>query len=247
AKSSRHDLSSLAVISCGGDTLVPELWERASQTLRCNIVQTYGSAEAFCINTSPPGRVKPGSVGPAVADTWEKIVALDTDEEVALGEMGELLIRGPQVCKGYWRNPQANAEAITPDGWFRTGDLVRADEEGYIYIIDRKKEVIKYKGYQITPVELEKVLAEHPAVSEAAVIPKDDPQVGQIPKALVVLRPGAQVGPEELMTFVEARVAPFKKVREIEFIEAMPRSAAGKVLRRELIDRERAAGPGGPG
>ncbi|HKZ50251.1 MAG TPA: class I adenylate-forming enzyme family protein, partial [Dehalococcoidia bacterium] len=98
----RHDLSSLAVISCGGDTLVPELWERASQTLRCNIVQTYGSAEAFCINTSPPGRVKPGSVGPAVADTWEKIVALDTDEEVGLGEMGELLIRGPQVCKGYW-------------------------------------------------------------------------------------------------------------------------------------------------
>ncbi|HKZ51526.1 MAG TPA: AMP-binding protein [Dehalococcoidia bacterium] len=242
AERGHYDLSSLSLIMSGGAGLPPDQLERAQRALHCVIADSYGTSETSLINHQLPYRFKTGSVGPPVADTVAKLVALDTDEEVGIGELGEILIQGPQVFKGYWRNPQATAEAFTTDGWFRTGDIARVDEEGYFYIVDRKKEVIKYKGYQVTPAELEVVLLEHPAVREAVVIPKKDPRVGEVPKALVVLRPGAQAAPEELkkelMAFVEARVAPYKKVREVEFIDAIPRSPLGKVLRRELVDRE---------
>ncbi|HLE02476.1 MAG TPA: AMP-binding protein, partial [Dehalococcoidia bacterium] len=224
----RYDLSSLKFVISGTMALSKELMERARQVLGCEVIQGIGTSETNSTNLNPPRRVKPGSVGPPVPDTQERIVDPDTGEDAGAGEVGELLVKGPQVFKGYWHNPQASAEALTPDGWFRTGDLVWADEEGYVYIVDRKKEIIKYKGYQVAPAELEGLLAEHPAVQEVAVIPKGDPQVGEIPKALIVLRAGAKVSPEELMAFVEEKVAPYKKVREVEFIEAMPRSAAGE-------------------
>ena len=234
-----YDPSSLSLIISGGSTMPGDLLERAQAALGCVILDAYGLSETSATNTPPILGVKPGSIGPPMPDTLEKIISPDTGEEVDPGEAGELVMKGPQVFKGYWQNPEANAEAFTPDGWFRTGDLVRADEDGYCYVVGRTKEIIKYKGYQVAPVELEAVLAEHPAVREAAVIPKKDAQAGELPKALVVLRPGTQAAPEELMAFVEARVAPYKKVREVEFVESIPRSPLGKILRRELIERER--------
>jgi long-chain acyl-CoA synthetase len=142
--------------------------------------------------------------------------------------------------KGYWNAPDATAETLPGGGWIRTGDIVSMDEEGYVSILDRKKEMIKYKGYQIAPAELEALLMEHPAVMDSAVIPKRDAESGEIPKAFILLRQGQQASPEELMRFVEERVAPYKKVREIEFVEAIPKTPSGKILRRELIEQERA-------
>ncbi|MBI2913440.1 MAG: AMP-binding protein, partial [Chloroflexi bacterium] len=151
------------------------------------------------------------------------------------------LIHGPQIMRGYWNRPEDTAETITQDGWLHTGDIAQFDEEGYVYILDRKKEMIKYKGYQVAPAEQEAVLMEHPAVLDAAVIPKNDPaEATEIPKAFVLLRPGQPAGADELMRFVEERVAPYKKIREIEFVEAIPKTPSGKILRRELIERERA-------
>jgi long-chain acyl-CoA synthetase len=144
--------------------------------------------------------------------------------------------------RGYWHQPEATAESFTEDGWLRTGDIGRFDEQGYAYIVDRKKEMIKYKGYQVAPAELEALLLEHPAVLDAAVIPKQAPEAGEVPKAFVVLQPGAEVSQEDLMGFIADKVAPYKKVRQVEFVESIPKSLSGKILRRELIDREREAG-----
>jgi long-chain acyl-CoA synthetase len=188
-----------------------------------------------------PDLIKPGSVGTALADTEEKVVDLETGaKEVATNELGELLVRGPQVMKGYWKNAEATAETITEDGWLRTGDIVRMDESGYLWILDRKKELIKYKGFQVPPAELEGLLLEHPAVADAAVIGKLDEESGEIPKAFVVRRQGAEVTDEDIMSFVAGKVATFKRIREVEFIDAIPKNASGKILRRILIDQERA-------
>ncbi|HLA13714.1 MAG TPA: hypothetical protein VJZ25_01700, partial [Gemmatimonadaceae bacterium] len=126
------------------------------------------------------------------------------------------------------------------DGWLLTGDIGWLDEDGYLHLLDRKKEMIKYKGYQIAPAELEALLMEHPSVMDSAVIPKRDTESGEVPKAFILVRQGQHVTPEELMRFVEERVAPYKKVREIEFVEAIPKTPSGKILRRELIEQERA-------
>src|SRR3990170_6988651 len=147
-----------------------------------------------------------------------------------------ILVRGPQVMKGYWQQPQATAECLTEDGWLRTGDIGSFDEEGYVYIVDRAKEMIKYKGYQVAPAELEAVLHEHPGVQDAAVIPKQDAASGEIPKAFVVLNGVANVTAEEIMEFVAQKVAPYKKVRQVEFVDSIPKSISGKILRRELIE-----------
>jgi len=193
-------------------------------------------------NTNPLGALKRGSVGPAVPDTEEKIVDLDSGEELPAGEIGELLISGPQVMQGYWKQPEATAETMTEDGWLRSGDIARMDEDGYVYIVDRAKEMIEYKGYQVAPAELEAVLAEHPAVLDAAVIPKQDFAAGELPKAFVVLKQGQEASADDVMRFVEERVAPYKKLRELEFVEAIPKTPSGKILRRELIEQERARG-----
>ncbi len=161
-------------------------------------------------------------------------------KEVATGELGELLVRGPQVMKGYWKNAEATAETITEDGWLHTGDIVRMDEDGYLWILDRKKELIKYKAFQVPPAELEGLLLEHPAVADAAVIGKLDEESGEIPKAFVVRRQGVEVTDQDIMSFIAGKVATFKRVREVEFIDAIPKNASGKILRRVLIDQERA-------
>jgi acyl-CoA synthetase (AMP-forming)/AMP-acid ligase II len=181
----------------------------------------------------------PGSIGPAVPNTECRIVDVATEQDVRVGESGELWIRGPQVMKGYINNPQATAHATDDDGWFRSGDVARVDEDGSLWIVDRIKELIKYKGYQIAPAELEALLLTHPAIIDAAVIGLPDEEAGEVPKAFVVA--SEPITPEAVTQFVAEHVAPYKKVRAVEIIDEIPKSPSGKILRRVLIERERTA------
>ncbi len=236
----KYDTSSLTMIMSGAAPLPQEVARSAAKALDTTVLQGYGMTETSPVtNVNPVTRIKDATVGPPIADTVEKVVSLDDGHELGPGEVGELLAYGPQVMGGYWNRPEDTAETLAGEGWIRTGDIVSMDEEGYVTILDRKKEMIKYKGYQIAPAELEALLMEHPAVRDSAVIPKRDDESGEIPKAFVLLHPDQKASPEDLMRFVEERVAPYKKVREIEFVEAIPKTPSGKILRRELIEAER--------
>jgi long-chain acyl-CoA synthetase len=233
------DLSSLRVVVSGAAPLPDQVQRQASAKLGCPVIEAYGMTEASAVtNANPLTRPRRGTVGPPVADTLEKIVSLESGSELPTGEAGELLVRGPQVMLGYWNEPAATAEALTPDGWLRTGDIASADEDGYVTIHDRKKEMIKYKGYQVMPAELEAVLLEHPDVLDAAVIPMPDPVAGEVPKAFIVAR-GPGVDLQFVVEFVRERVAPYKRIRHIERLDAIPRALSGKILRRQLIEQER--------
>ncbi|MBE3112129.1 MAG: AMP-binding protein, partial [Acidobacteria bacterium] len=237
---SRYDTSSLKLLGSGAAPLPPELGERAKRMYNVIVTQGYGVTETSpTVNTQPLDHIKLESVGPPSPDTFEKIVKLGTEEEVPVGEVGELMVKGPQVMKGYWNNPKETAACLTTDGWLHTGDVARFGQDGYLYLVDRLKEMIKYKGYQVAPAELEALLHEHPDVLDVAVIPKPDLSGGEIPKACVVLREGSAATPEDLMAFVAGKVAPYKKVREVEFMETIPKTLSGKILRRDLIQRER--------
>jgi acyl-CoA synthetase (AMP-forming)/AMP-acid ligase II len=238
------DLSSLQFMGSGAAPLSAELEVACGKRLGCRMAQGYGLTE-----TSPTTHIvtdelagqMPGSIGPPVPNTECRIVDVATGEDVPAGERGELLIRGPQVMKGYLNNPQATALAIDPDGWLHSGDIATVDEQGSVQIVDRVKELIKYKGYQIAPAELEALLFTHPAIADAAVIGIPDEEAGEVPKAFVV--PSAPLTPEEVTAFVAERVAPYKKVNAVEIIEEIPKAPSGKILRRVLIERERAAMP----
>jgi acyl-CoA synthetase (AMP-forming)/AMP-acid ligase II len=184
-------------------------------------------------------KIKPGTVGPLLPNTECRIVDPATGAELGIEEDGELLIRGPQVMRGYLNNPEATAATLDKDGWLHTGDIGRADADGYFTIVDRLKELIKYKGFQVAPAELEAVLCAHPAVADAAVIPIPDDECGEVPKAFVVLK--RETSPAALLAYVAEQVAPYKKLRAIEVIDAIPKSPSGKILRRVLKERERAA------
>jgi acyl-CoA synthetase (AMP-forming)/AMP-acid ligase II len=194
------------------------------------------------------GRDKQGTVGPPVADTRQKVIDPETGDEVAIGEIGELLVEGPQVMRGYFGRDDATEESIIiedSDGdhpwsgrWLRTGDIVTMDDEGYVTIHDRAKEMIKYRGYQIAPAEIEAVLVEHPDITDAAVSSKasDDGSSDELAVAFVVATDEADLTAEMVQAHVEERVAPYKKVREVRFVDAIPKNASGKILRRELRD-----------
>lgn len=238
----QYDVSSLRFVLSGAAPLSGELQTRVGQRLGCPVIQGYGLTETSPVTNFDyvDHRGKPGTIGPSLPDTEEKIVDLETGlTEVFPGELGELLIRGPQVMKGYYNQPDATAAAIDPDGWFHTGDIARMDEDGYVLIVDRKKELIKYKGFQVPPAELEGVLLEHPDIVDAAVIPKPHIEAGEIPKAFVVKRPGSTITRTEIMRYVAQHVATFKQIREVEFLDAIPKNASGKLLRRVLIDQDR--------
>jgi acyl-CoA synthetase (AMP-forming)/AMP-acid ligase II len=192
-----------------------------------------------CTHLTPFEQIdsKPGSVGICLPNTECKLVSPDTGAVQGLKGKGEIWIRGPQVMKGYLNRPEATAQTIDEDGWLHTGDIAYADEDGHFFIVDRLKELIKYKGFQVAPAELEAVLVTHPCIADAAVIPSPDEEAGEVPKAFVVLRADADA--EEIMEFVAARVAPHKKIRHVEFVEQIPKSPAGKILRRVLKERER--------
>jgi acyl-CoA synthetase (AMP-forming)/AMP-acid ligase II len=218
------DLSKVRMVVSGAAPLPAEVGRQAAAKIPGAIVfQAYGMTEASPVtNLNPLDAPREGTVGPPVADTIEKVVSLDDERELPDGEVGELLVYGPQVMLGYWNKPDATAETITKDGWLRTGDIVTVDADGYVTIHDRKKEMIKYKGYQIAPAELESLLMEHPGVRDAAVIPKADGDAGdEVPKAFVVARePGLDLA--AVQAFVAEKVAPYKKIRYIEEVEAIP-------------------------
>jgi long-chain acyl-CoA synthetase len=218
----------------------PEVKKRWEQLTNSKMILGYGLSEASPeTHNSPPHRVKSGTIGIPIIDTDARIVDEETGKtELPPGRVGELIIRGPQVMKGYLNRPDETQEALR-NGWLYTGDLATMDEEGYFQIIDRKKETINYKGYSIAPAEVEAILYEHPAVKQCAVVGKPDILAGEIPKAYVVLRTGYTVTPEELIKFCVGRIAPYKYIREVEFIEEIPKTPVGKVLRRVLRDRER--------
>ncbi len=233
-----RDLSCLKFAMFGAAPLSSKLQVKISKVLNCPVIQGYGMTElspVTNIDFTEPNLLKAGSIGPALADTEEKIVDTeDPTKELKPGEVGELVVRGPQVMKGYLNNPEATEETITSDGWFYTGDIGKMDEEGYVWVLDRKKELIKYKGFQVPPAELEGLLIEHPEISDAAVIGKPDEESGEIPKAFVVKSAGSNISEDEIMSFVSSKVSTFKHVREVEFVEAIPKNPSGKILRRLL-------------
>ena len=207
------------------------------------VVQGYGMTEASPLTHAQPGDpalIRIDSVGMPVHNTEQKIVDIETGErELPPGEDGEIIIRGPQIMQGYWKAPEETARALR-NGWLYTGDIGHVDADGYTYIVDRKKEMIKYKGFGIAPAELESLLMEHPAVMDAAVIGVPDDEAGELPKGFVVIRQGHDVTPDDILTFANGKLAGYKKIHLIEFIDAIPKVASGKILRRELKDREKA-------
>jgi acyl-CoA synthetase (AMP-forming)/AMP-acid ligase II len=235
-----YDLSKLRTIFCGAAPLDEQLTRSCMQRLDCDVRQGYGMTETSPVtHSSPvdPGQVKFGSVGVPAPNTECKVVDLETGTAVGPRKEGEVCVRGPQIMKGYLNRPEATAATVDAEGWLHTGDIGYADEDGHFFIVDRAKELIKYKGFQVPPAELEALLLTHPQVADAAVIPIPDDEAGEIPKAFVVLR--GEATEAELMDFVASQVASYKKIRLLEFIDKIPKSASGKILRRVLVQQER--------
>lgn len=235
------NLSSLRYVKLGAMPIPPEVKEAWEELTGVTVIPGYGLSEASPeTHNSPLHRIKSGTVGIPIFDTDARIVDSDTGKiELPSGQMGELTIKGPQVMKGYLNQPAESREAIR-NGWLYTGDLAMMDDDGYFHILDRKKETINYKGYTIAPAEVEGILYKHPAVKECAVIGKPDPLAGEVPKAYVVLRTGRIVSEDELIEFCAERISVYKRIREVRFVEEIPKTPVGKVLRRVLRDRERA-------
>jgi acyl-CoA synthetase (AMP-forming)/AMP-acid ligase II len=232
----QRDTSSLKMVVSGAAPLDAELVGRAEKRIGAPIRQGYGLTEVSPVShksrAADVEKTPPGSIGPLIPNTEARLVDPETGEDVPEGEEGEIWLRGPQVMLGYLNNEEATAEIFAGDGWMRTGDVGRVDENGYFYIVDRLKELIKYKGYQVPPAELEAVLVSHPKVKDAGVVgvPMDDG--GEAPKAFVVSDDGLEA--DELMAYVAERVAPYKRIREVEFVDEIPKSPSGKILRRLL-------------
>jgi len=244
----QYDLSSVRVIFSGAAPLDGELATAVSQRLGCEVVQGYGMTETSpAVNLIPAEwtHVDKSSIGPLVPNTEARLVDPETGQDIVPDEHGisapgELWVRGPQVMAGYLGRPDETAQMLDEDGWLRTGDIATAGPDGVFHIVDRLKELIKYKGYQVAPAVLEAVLLGHPRIADAAVIGTRDDDGQEVPKAFVVAQPGAQLTADEVMEFVAERVAPHEKVRRVEFIEAVPKSASGKILRKDLRVRESA-------
>ena len=250
----RFDLSSLRAITSGAAPLDEDLARACEQRLRkgagdgVTVAQGYGMTELSPVSHTTPdagkeppgvtGEVPKGSVGYALPNTECRLVDPATGRDVGPGDRGELWVRGPQVMKGYLNNQAATDETIDAEGWLHTGDVAVVDEQGRYTVVDRVKELIKYKGYQVAPAELEAVLVGHPEIADAAVIGVKDEESGEeLPKAFVVRTPGSALTEDAIMAYMAEKVAPHKKIRLVEFIDAVPKSAAGKILRKELKAR----------
>jgi acyl-CoA synthetase (AMP-forming)/AMP-acid ligase II len=232
-----YKLPKLNTIFSGAAPLGEELTRACMERLGCSIRQGYGMTETSPVTHSspaPPHTVKFGSVGVAAPNTECKIVDLETGETLGSGQRGEVCVRGPQIMKGYLNRPDATAQTIDNEDWLHTGDIGYADEDGHFYIVDRAKELIKYKGFQVAPAELEAVLLTHPCVADAAVIPHPDDEAGEVPKGIVVLKQPVEA--EAIMKYVAERVAPHKRIRYLEFVDKIPKSPSGKILRRVLVE-----------
>ncbi|MEZ4615622.1 MAG: AMP-binding protein [Caldilineaceae bacterium] len=237
----KFDLSSLRTIVSGAAPLGAPLEQECSARLGCIVTQGYGMTEASPVThfrLYNGGATKPGSIGPVIPNTECQVVDVVSGAALAAGAEGELWVRGPQVMKGYLNNPTASRNTVDDEGWLHTGDIGYVDADGDFYIVDRLKELIKYKGLQVAPAEIEAMLLTHPAIADAAVIGKADEEAGEVPKAFVVLKGEATTA--EIMAFIAERVAPHKRVREVEIIPQIPKSASGKILRRLLVEQDQA-------
>ena len=229
-----HDMSSLRVCVSGGSAMPVEVMRSFEETFGCIVLEGYGLSETSPVASfnHPHSERKPGSIGTPIRGVEMRLVD-DEGKDVAGGEVGEIAIRGENVMKGYWQRPEETAKAI-PDGWFRTGDLARMDEDGYFFVVDRKKEMIIRGGYNVYPREIEEALYEHPAVAEVACIGIKHPDLGEEVAAAVALKPGATAEVEELRNFVKERVAAYKYPRHVWLVDALPKGPTGKILRRSV-------------
>ncbi|MGH3681671.1 MAG: long-chain-fatty-acid--CoA ligase [Natronosporangium sp.] len=230
------DLSPLRLCVSGGASLPMELLHGFENRFGCPILEGYGLSETSPVATfnHPDRPRKPGSIGTPIDGVQTRIVDPADGRDLPAGEVGEVWIRGHNVMKGYWRRPEATTEAVT-DGWFRTGDLARADPDGYLFIVDRIKDLVIRGGYNVYPREVEEVLYEHPAVAEAAVVGIPHPTLGQEVGAAVALKPGATATAEELRGFVKEQVAPQKYPRYVWLLDELPKGPTGKLLKREIV------------
>jgi long-chain acyl-CoA synthetase len=229
-----HDVSSLRLCVSGGSAMPVEVMRSFEATFGCVVLEGYGLSETSPVASfnHPHAERKPGSIGTPIAGVEMRLVD-DDGKDVAGGEVGEIAIRGENVMKGYWQRPEETATSI-PDGWFRTGDLARQDEDGYFFIVDRKKEMIIRGGYNVYPREIEEALYEHPSVAEVACVGIAHPDLGEEVGAAVALKPGATAEPDELRDFVKARVAAYKYPRHVWLVDTLPKGPTGKILRRAV-------------
>lgn len=233
-----YDTSSIRQIFSGAAPLGAELAAQASERLGCEVVQGFGMTELSPVShCTVEGDFRPGTSGVTASNTESRIVDPDTGEDRGVGERGELWVRGPQVMTGYLNNPEATAATIDADGWLHTGDVAIIDEYGHMSIVDRLKELIKFKGFQVAPAELEALLITHPKVADVAVIGVPDDEAGEIPKAFVTTPPGQTVTLEEIQALVSEHLVSYKQIKQLEILDAIPKSASGKILRKDLRNR----------
>jgi long-chain acyl-CoA synthetase len=230
----KYDTSSLQLCASGGAALPVELLRGFDEAFGCKVLEGYGLSETSPVASfnHPDKERKPGSIGTPIRGVEMKVVDED-GKDLATGEVGEIVIKGHNVMKGYWNRPDATAEAIK-DGWFHSGDLAKVDEDGYFFIVDRKKDMIIRGGYNVYPREIEEVLYEHPAVREAAVVAVPHDELGEEVGAAVALKDGEQVSAEELQAYVKENVAAYKYPRRIWFVDELPKGPTGKILKREI-------------
>ncbi len=243
---SNYDLKSVKVCISGGAPLPVEVQRKFEELTNGKLREGYGLTESSPVTHSNPiyGLYKAGSIGLPFPDVEARIVSLDPDENghyqtLGVGEEGELTVRGPQVMKGYWNRPDETAKVLDEEGWLYTGDIAKMDEDGYFYIVDRKKDLIIASGYNIVPREVEEALYENPKVQEAVVVGVPDPRRGETVKAFIVLKEGETATEQEIIAFCKERLAPYKVPKLVEFRTELPKSAVGKLLRRALVEEER--------
>ncbi|KAJ4834307.1 hypothetical protein Tsubulata_034320 [Turnera subulata] len=233
----RYDLKSLENVGSGGAPVARNVITAfLAKFPSVQLSEGYGLTEAGAVAGSEglPGGIRPGSVGKLWPGCEAKIVDPDTGDAMPPGKQGELWVRSPTLMKGYIGDAEATSATLRPDGWLKTGDLCYIDDEGYLFVVDRLKELIKYKGYQVPPAELEQVLLSHQEIIDAAVIPYPDEEAGQVPMALVVKHPTSNISERDIMEFAAKQVAPYKKIRHVAFVSTIPKNPAGKILRRNL-------------